>query len=102
MPEVSESIGLDQIIVRGITPKLRKAFNHAMGLANESGHQYVGMEHMLLGLLVEKESTVTCMLSQLGLDSRRVEFILNDYYDKELRHARRTTLSSKKEVPNGK
>jgi ATP-dependent Clp protease ATP-binding subunit ClpC len=78
---------LDPIVVRGITPKLRRAFNHALGLANESGHKYVGMEHMFLGLLVEKESTVRCMLGKLGLDPDRVEFILKDVYDRELRHS---------------
>jgi ATP-dependent Clp protease ATP-binding subunit ClpA len=79
-------VNLDPIVVRGITPKLRRAFNHALGLANESGHRYVGMEHMLLGLLVEKESSVRCMLAELGLDPNRVEFILNNFYDRELRH----------------
>jgi ATP-dependent Clp protease ATP-binding subunit ClpC len=86
--ETTEAAGkasLDPIVVRGITPKLRRAFNHALGLANESGHKYVGMEHMLLGLLVERESSVRCMLAKLGLDPDRVAFILNAYYDQELR-----------------
>jgi len=80
-------VSFDKIVVKGTTPMLRRAFNHALGLANESGHEYVAMEHMLLGLLVEKESTVRCMLGKLGLDPNRVEFILNDVYDREFRHS---------------
>jgi len=92
---------LDPIVVRGITPKLRRAFNHALGLANESGHKYVGMEHMLLGLLVERESSVRCMLSKLGLDPDRVAFILNDFYDRELRHPHNATLTGSKQPGKG-
>jgi len=87
-PNAVGEVNLDPIVVRGITPKLRRAFNHALGLANESGHRYVGMEHMLLGLLMESGSAAHCLLRQQGLDPDQLLRNLQNAYDMELARAR--------------
>ncbi len=53
---------------------------HAMALANREavhlGHGHIGPEHILLGLLAERESVGTCVLKNLDVNLDRVrEFI---------------------------
>lgn len=79
---------LDPVVVRGITPRLRRAFNHALGVANQSGHKYVGSEHMLLGLLMEPGSAAHCLLRQQGLDTDQLLRNLQNTYDMEMARAR--------------
>lgn len=89
--ETTEAAGkasLDPVVVRGITPRLRRAFNHALGVANQSGHKYVGAEHMLLGLLMEPGSAAHCLLRRQGLDPDQLLRNLQSTYDMEIARER--------------
>src|SRR5438874_7367012 len=49
------------------TPKARKVIEHAIEEARRLGHNYVGTEHVLLGLLREEEGVAAQVLMNLGL-----------------------------------
>lgn len=54
------------------TPRVVGAFAHAIGQAKALGHNYVGTEHVLLGLLKEAEGVAGRVLGGLGLTAESV------------------------------
>lgn len=60
------------------TPQAKKAIELAMDEANAMGHNYIGTEHLLLGLIREGEGVAYQVLSNLGLDLNRVREAIMD------------------------
>lgn len=60
-----------------LTPRTKKAIEYAMEEARALHHDYVGSEHILLGLLREQEGVAAQVLMNLGLrlDSVRAEVL---------------------------
>ncbi|MDP8233628.1 MAG: ATP-dependent Clp protease ATP-binding subunit [Candidatus Saelkia tenebricola] len=54
------------------TPQAKKAIELAMDEANSLGHNYIGTEHLLLGLIREGEGVAAQVLFNLGLDVNKV------------------------------
>jgi NTP pyrophosphatase (non-canonical NTP hydrolase) len=54
------------------TPRLKKALELAAEEAQGLRHQYIGTEHLLLGLLREQEGVAARVLNRLGLSETRV------------------------------
>ncbi len=54
------------------TPKAKKVMELAMDEAVSLGHNYIGTEHLLLGLLREGEGVASQVLINLGLDLNKV------------------------------
>ncbi len=54
------------------TPQAKKAIELAMDEANALGHNYIGTEHVLLGLIREGEGVAAQVLFNLGLDATKV------------------------------
>ncbi|NQT95549.1 MAG: ATP-dependent Clp protease ATP-binding subunit, partial [Candidatus Omnitrophica bacterium] len=54
------------------TPKAKKVIELAMEEARHLGHNYIGTEHLLLGLIREGEGAASQVLLNLGLDLARV------------------------------
>lgn len=54
------------------TPQAKKAIELAMDEANAMGHNYIGTEHLLLGLIREGEGVAAQVLFNLGLDANKV------------------------------
>lgn len=54
------------------TPKAKKAIELAMDEARQLGHNYIGTEHLLLGLIKEGEGVASEVLTNLGLDAAKV------------------------------
>lgn len=48
-----------------MTPRTKKVFEHAVREANSMNHNYVGTEHILLGLLHENEGVAAAILAQI-------------------------------------
>src|SRR5205814_9105652 len=60
------------------TPKAKKVLEYAMEEARNLNHNYVGTEHLLLGLLREQEGVAAQVLMNLGLKLEDVrEEVLN-------------------------
>ena len=56
----------------GLTPRAKRVLEFAVDEARRLGHHYVGTEHLMLGLLREREGIAAGVLERLGLDSDRV------------------------------
>ncbi len=54
------------------TPKAKKALELSMDEARRMGHNYIGTEHLLLGLIREGEGAASHILLNQGLDLKRV------------------------------
>src|SRR4051812_21368099 len=61
--------GPDMVIISRIpqTPRAKKVIEYAIEAANSLHHNYVGTEHLLLGLLREEEGVACQVLSNLGV-----------------------------------
>jgi ATP-dependent Clp protease ATP-binding subunit ClpC len=60
------------------TPKAKKVIELAMEEARSLGHNYIGTEHLLLGLIREGEGIASQVLMNLGLELERVrEEVMN-------------------------
>ena len=53
---------------RGFTEKANNAVNAAIEAAQNMGHNYVGSEHILLGLLDDEDSAASRILKESGAD----------------------------------
>ncbi len=54
------------------TNDVRRVLNHAHEEAEHFQHNYIGTEHLLLGLLHEQESVAVTVLENLGAESARI------------------------------
>lgn len=54
------------------TPRVKKIVEHAINEAHNLGHNYVGTEHLLLGVLGEPDGTAFKMLTGLGITADEV------------------------------
>lgn len=61
----------------GLTPRAKKAIEYAVDEARQLNHSYIGTEHLLLGLIREKDGIAASVLDNLGvtLDNVRDEII---------------------------
>src|SRR6056297_1895850 len=61
----------------GLTPRCKKVLNLSMDEARRLGHNYIGTEHILLGLLREGEGIAVRIITELGgdLDNIRKKII---------------------------
>jgi len=73
--QVEEIIGRGQAVPAGhipFTPKAKKVLELALREALQLGHNYIGTEHILLGLIREGEGVAAQVLEELGADLNRV------------------------------
>ena len=54
------------------TPRAKRVLELAVEEARSLGHNYVGTEHLLLGLIREGEGVAAKVLLELGVDRKRV------------------------------
>src|SRR5687767_13182364 len=72
---VEEIIGQGQTAPTGhipFTPRAKKVLELALREALQLGHNYIGTEHILLGLIREGEGVAAQVLQKLGADLNRV------------------------------
>ena len=88
--QVEEIIGQGQQAPSGhipFTPRAKKVLELSLREALQLGHNYIGTEHILLGLLREGEGVATQVLVKLGADLNRVRQqviqLLSGYQGKE-------------------
>src|SRR5688500_4176806 len=73
--QVQEIIGQGQQAPSGhipFTPRAKKVLELSLREALQLGHNYIGTEHILLGLIREGESVAAQVLVKLGADLNRV------------------------------
>jgi len=64
-----EKVTSDQI---PFTPRAKKVLEHALREALSLGHNYIGTEHLLLGLLHEDEGVAMRVLVEFGTDAEKI------------------------------
>ncbi len=94
--QVEEIIGQGQQAPSGhipFTPRAKKVLELSLREALQLGHNYIGTEHILLGLIREGEGVAAQVLVKLGADLNRVRQqviqLLSGYQGKETGHGRR-------------
>ncbi len=94
--QVEEIIGQGQQAPSGhipFTPRAKKVLELSLREALQLGHNYIGTEHILLGLIREGEGVAAQVLVKLGADLNRVRQqviqLLSGYQGKETAAARR-------------
>ncbi|HVE75192.1 MAG TPA: ATP-dependent Clp protease ATP-binding subunit [Actinomycetota bacterium] len=73
--QVEEMIGTGQTTIQGhipFTPRAKKVLELSLREALQLGHNYIGTEHILLGLIREGEGVAAQVLQKLGADLGRV------------------------------
>jgi len=70
----------------GLTPRAKKVIELAVDEARLLGHQYIGTEHILLGLLREGEGVAAGVLESLGVSVERVHTELNRVLSQSMPH----------------
>jgi len=93
---VEEIIGRGQQAPSGhipFTPRAKKAMELSLRESLQLGHNYIGTEHILLGLIREGDGVAAQVLVKLGADLNRVRqqvvILRHGYRGKEARLARR-------------
>jgi ATP-dependent Clp protease ATP-binding subunit ClpC len=76
---------VEQIIARGqqapsghipFTPRAKKVLEFSLRESQQLGHDYIGTEHILLGLIREGEGVAAQVLVRLGADLNRVRQVI--------------------------
>src|SRR5258708_19644221 len=73
--EVERTVGLGDHSVQGdigLTPRAKKVFELAVDEARRLNHHYIGTEHILLGLVREREGIAGRVLESLGVQLAQV------------------------------
>jgi ATP-dependent Clp protease ATP-binding subunit ClpA len=73
--QVEQQVGSGEIVAGThipFTPRAKKVLELALREATQLGHNYIGTEHLLLGLLREGEGVAAQVLVDLGADLDRV------------------------------
>ncbi|MCJ7521665.1 MAG: ATP-dependent Clp protease ATP-binding subunit, partial [Dehalococcoidia bacterium] len=71
----------------GLTPRAKRVIELAVDEARLLGHQYIGTEHILLGLLREGEGVAAGVLDSLGVSVERVHSELNRAHSQGTAHS---------------
>ena len=75
-------IEVEKIIGRGkgsvladipLTPRARQVLEHSLEEAKQLKHNYIGTEHLLLGVIREREGVGAKVLQHLGVDLQNLE-----------------------------
>jgi ATP-dependent Clp protease ATP-binding subunit ClpA len=81
----------DQAVMSGYTPRGRRVLAAAMVEAARLGADEVGTEHLLLGLLTERDGVAAAILARLGFDGERARATF-DFTPTDMRRAAAANL----------
>ncbi|AKL97088.1 chaperone protein ClpB [Clostridium aceticum] len=65
--------GLEQPQLVGFTPRTKRVFELSFEAARGLGHNYIGTEHLLLGLIAEGEGIAAKILMQMGISLEKAK-----------------------------
>ena len=60
------------VSIIGLTPRTKKVIENAFKEAKKQNSEYIGTEHLLIGMIQEKESVATKILIDLGVDFQKL------------------------------
>jgi len=65
-----------------LTPRAKRALEYAERMALQFGHDYVGTEHLLLGLMRDPEGVAGSFLNRHGLELEVTELAVAEFLEK--------------------
>ena len=86
--------------ILGFTPRTKRIFELGFVEARNLGHNYVGTEHLLLGLLEEGEGVAIVVLKNLGVDIAKLSEIILSMTTDANQKGGQNTESSNSNTPN--
>ncbi|NMA24716.1 MAG: ATP-dependent Clp protease ATP-binding subunit, partial [Clostridiales bacterium] len=82
---------------QGLTPRAKRVIELAVTEANRLGHNYIGTEHLLMGILREYDSVASKLILSTGVDLNRMYTeILNIFGSSEFRPRQSATVGKAK------
>ncbi len=78
----------------GLTPRAKKAIEFAVDEARRFNHNYIGTEHLLLGLLREGEGVAAGILESFGVTLEKARAEIARFLSQSIPHAHAVTRSS--------
>ena len=97
--KIIDMIGRGQNEVKGsigLTPRSKKVLNLAMDEARKMGHNYIGTEHLLLGLIREGEGVAVRILMDLNSDISNIKEEVVDLLGGKNSRQKKSKSSSRK------
>ncbi len=101
--EVEKAIGKgdSESDIVGFTPRTKRIFELSFLQARNLGHNYVGTEHLLLGLISEGEGVAVVVLQRLGVDIQKLASkIVSMISDSSNKAGGNAQESSNQDTPN--
>ncbi len=100
--EVIKTIGQgeNESELLGFTPRTKRIFELSFLEARNLGHNYVGTEHLLLGLISEGEGVASVVLNKLGVDSERLSERVIDMITDNSSKNNQSGEGEKQDTPN--
>ena len=84
--KIEELIGVNpssQTMIMGFTPRTKKIIENAFLEAKRLGTEYIGTEHLLIGIMKEGDSVAVRIMLDLGVDPEElyndINQVLNDF-----------------------
>jgi ATP-dependent Clp protease ATP-binding subunit ClpC len=78
----------------GLTPRAKRVIELAVDEARRLSHSYIGTEHLLLGLLREREGGAVGVLESFGVTLERAQAEINNFLNQGTAQARSVTKST--------
>ena len=75
LEDIEELIGKNNVSASrtmGFTPRSKKVFENAYKEAKKIDSEFIGTEHLLIGIIKETESIASRIMSDLGVDSQKI------------------------------
>jgi ATP-dependent Clp protease ATP-binding subunit ClpC len=89
--------GSGEIPPQGLTPRAKRIIELAVAEANRLGHNYIGTEHLLMGILREYDSVAAKLILSTGVDLNRLYTeILNIFGSSEYKPRQAATVGKTK------
>ena len=70
--EILIGLGNEEDEISGLTPRTKRILELSFVQARNLGHNYIGTEHLLLGLIAEGEGVAVVVLKNLGVDMKQL------------------------------
>lgn len=86
--------------ILGFTPRTKSVFELSLLEARKLGHNYIGTEHILLGLLEEGEGVAIAILRSFGIDIERLKISIIQMLTEGFAKSGQSEMGELRETPN--
>ncbi len=86
--------------ILGFTPRTKRVFELSFLEARKLGHNYIGTEHILLGLLEEGEGVAIFVLESFGIDIDKLKISIIEMLTEGFSKSNQSEMGESMETPN--